>query len=391
MNYLENSYSHIQLSPSALHHNIKVIAQHAGQSKLGIVIKANGYGHGFDELLAMTKDIDEISFYFTARLTEALHIRSKGINKPILVMSTIDADPLYACLNNISLILHDRSQYLLLKKIDKDGLIVKVHLKVDTGLSRLGFLPEELPYVLAELAQMPHVSIEGIFTHFAQAEIPDQSFTELQMDRFTKALQLIASTCKPKYVHAYASSAALTRPAEITNLCRIGAAAYGLWPSSGVKAHAKHIDLIQVLTWKTSILQIRLIPAGVPIGYGCSYIPRKPCRMALLPIGYADGYPRSLSGKSCVLIHGQLAPVIGKISMNLMSVDVSEVPRATIGSEVILTGPYEGIKIEQLASMMDSYNPREIPISIRGTREIIDEKRLFLNDSYCLANEIPLQ
>lgn len=366
--------SHIEISTSAFTHNVATYKKLIGSAALGIVVKGNAYGHGLDEIIALANKNPNISWYFTASLSEALYLRAQGIAKPILVMSIIDEDPLLAFQQNISLILHQQEQLTYLERAAQYTLKPKVHLKVDTGLSRFGFLPHECANIVKQLASMPHVTLEGIFTHFAQAETHDQTYTDGQMQKFSTLTHELNQITPIPHLHSHATSATLFRGKENTNLCRVGAGIYGLWPSYTLQTLAteRGITLQQVLTWKTHIIHTRTVVAGTPIGYGCSFIAPRSMRLGFLPIGYADGYHRQLSNVGKVLINNCLAPVVGKVGMNSITVDISNVPHAHIGAEVILTGPRLGITALDLAHATGGLNPREITVPIIcGTRIIV--------------------
>lgn len=367
MPHLNTANTYIELSTSAFAHNIATYKQLIGAADLGIVVKGNAYGHGLDEIVSLTKDNPHINWYFTATLSEALYIRSLGITKPILVMSIIDQDPLLAFQNNIRLIFHQREQFADLERAHAYGLRPPVHLKVDTGLSRFGFLPHECIDIVQHLQQMSHVTLEGIFTHFAQAELPDQAYTDLQTERFASLIHELAHTVHIPFVHSHATSAALVRGPECTNLFRIGAGLYGLWPSTDVQQRAEQnlkISLRQILTWKTRIINMRTVPAHTPIGYGCTHIATRTMRIAQLPVGYADGYHRRLSNVGNVLIGDRLAPIIGRVGMNSITIDITHIPCAQLGTEVILTGPHPEVTALDLACAIKGYNPREIVTGI---------------------------
>ena len=369
------SNSSIELSSSAFAHNVATYKKLIGSADLGIVIKANGYGHGFNEIILLTKDNPDIAWYFTASLSEALHIRSLGISKPILVMSIIDADPLLAFEQNIRLIFHQQEQFAHLERARAHGLHPRIHMKIDTGLSRFGFLPHECATVMKQLQSMPHVLLEGIFTHFAQAELPDQTYTGLQSERFATCIDELMQITPIPFIHSHATSASFLRKAQGTNLFRIGAGLYGLWPSHDVQAHAekKHnLTLKQILTWKTHIINTRTIPARTPIGYGCTYTAQHTMRIAKLPVGYADGYQRRLSNVGKVLIGDRLAPIVGRVGMNSITIDITDIPQALLGSQVTLTGPHAGITALDLAHAIGGFNPREIVTGIVcNNREIV--------------------
>jgi alanine racemase len=368
MLFKNNPNFDVEISSSAFNHNVAEYKKIIAERKLGIVIKGNAYGHGFDLILELSRNNPAIEWYFTATLSEALYIRSLGIEKPILVMSIIDRDPLLAFKQNIRLLFHQREQFADLERAYMHGLQPIIHLKVDTGLSRFGFLPAECFDIVERIRSMPHVTLEGIFTHFAQAELVDQTYTNRQTEEFNALHKDLAHLVHIPLVHSHATSATLMRGPENTNLFRVGAGIYGLWPSRELQAHAQQagISLKQILTWKTRVMHIRTVAAGTPIGYGCSYIAARPMQLAFLPVGYADGYHRNLSNTGTVMINNQRAPVVGKVGMNCITVDISHVKDARIGSEVMLTGPFEGITALDLAYAAKSFNPREITTSLRG-------------------------
>lgn len=369
------SNSRIELSASAFMHNVTTYKKIIGSAELGIVVKGNAYGHGLDEIVSLTKNHPDVAWYFTASLSEALYLRTQGVTEPILVMSIIDADPLLAFEQGISLIFHQQEQLADLERANNFGLKPKVHLKVDTGLSRFGFLPHECTDIVKQLVAMPHITLEGIFTHFAKAEIPDQLYSDLQMQKFSTLTNELSKIIQIPYQHSHATSATLFRGKEDTNLCRVGAGLYGLWPSYALQTFAaqRGITLKQILTWKTRIVHTRTVAAGTPIGYGCSFIAPRSMRIAFLPIGYADGYHRRLSNCGNVRIDNNLAPVVGRVGMNSITVDISNVPHAQTGTEVILTGPHPGITALDLAHAIGGFNPREITVPIIcGTRVIVE-------------------
>lgn len=358
--------STIELHASALAHNISAYKKLIGSAELGMVIKGNAYGHGIDEILLLTKDNPDIAWYFTASLSEALYVRSRGIDKPILVMGIIDEDPLLAFEHRIRIIFHQEEQFADLERALQQNLQPILHLKVDTGLGRYGFAPEQCAAVVQRLQTLAHVKLEGIFTHFAKAETPDQAYTDAQMHVFSSLLHEVKPIMPIPYIHSHATSATIFRGAEGTNLFRVGAGLYGLWPSHDVKIHAEQqgITLSQILTWKTRIMHVKNVSAGTPIGYGCSFIAPRPMRLGLLPVGYADGYQRRCSNVAKVLVADRLVPVVGRIGMNSFTVDISDLPDATVGTEVTLTGPHPGITALDIACDINSFNPREITVPI---------------------------
>ncbi len=355
----------LEINARALDHNIATYKQIIGNAQLGLVVKGNAYGHGLDEIISLTKNNELISWYCTAHLSEALRIRALACNKPILVFYPIDNDPVLAMQQNIDLVIYDPNQLSsIIHNARQHNLVANIHLKIDTGLSRFGFLPDIAYTIMEQLQDNSHIQLKGILTHFADAEIQDQSFTDWQMEQFNQLItKLNTKNIHIPYMHAFASSATLSRPLDSINLVRIGAGIYGLWPSKMVKdcAQKKHnIDLIPVLSWKTRIMSTRIIETNQYIGYGRTFKTTRPMRIGLLPIGYADGYHRRLSNVGKVLVDGKLAPVIGRTAMNCITIDITDAPKAQINSIVTLLGNHPGITAYDLAQQIESYNPREI-------------------------------
>lgn len=361
--YHKNSW--LEINATALAHNISEYKRVIGNAHLGLVVKGNAYGHGLREIIKLTKDNEHIDWYCTANLSEALQIRSYGCQKPTLVMYALDNDPTLAMQQNIDMVIYDSIQLThLIHHATSHNLIANIHLKIDTGLSRFGFLPDEALNIIEKLQHEPHIKLNGIITHFADAEIPDQSYTDWQMTQFNDLIQkLDRQELHIPYLHAFASSPAITRNLEATNLVRVGAGIYGLWPSALVKDKAQHkhnITLQQVLTWKTNIISTRIIEPDKPVGYGRTFRTSKPTRIGLLPLGYADGYHRRLSNVGKVLVAGSYAPIIGRTAMNVLTIDISHIPQAQVNSEVILMGNHRNITAFELAQQIESFNPREV-------------------------------
>ncbi len=370
----------LEINTRALDHNIAAYKQIIGSAQLGLVVKGNAYGHGLDEIIALTKKNELISWYCSAHLSEALRIRALGSNKPILALQTTSANVADALRQQIDIVAYDEDQLAYINNIaQSNGHIARIHLKIDTGLSRFGFLPDAAYTIIEKLQHSPHIKLNGILTHFADAETQDQSFTDWQMAQFNQlTTKLNTKNIHIPYIHAFASSPALTRNLGATNLVRVGAGIYGLWPSQMIKecAQKKHnIDLVSILSWKTRIMSTRSIEPNQYIGYGRTFKTTKRTRIGLLPIGYADGYHRRLSNVGKVLIEGKLAPVIGKTAMNCITIDITDVPEAHIHSVVTLLGNHPGITAYDLAQQIESFNPREIVtrLATHIPRKIVEE------------------
>ncbi len=363
---IQTPHTWIEISKSALEHNIKSYKKAIGASALGVVVKSNAYGHGIIEVAKICQTSPDADWLMVATLCEALTLRNAGITKPILVIYFIDEDPRKAVEKNIDVMVSD---WQTLHELNEIGIAANkkcnVHLKVDSGMSRFGFLPQEIVPVIKNAQQMQGIHINGIYSHLAQAANPDQSFNREQEANFLKVLEAIKAegiTIPYQHLSNTAGTTALDTPH--TNMVRIGLGTYGWWPSQANKdiTQAKYpdFDLKPVLAFKSRILQIRHLEADRFVGYDRTYKTIKPTTIAVLPVGYFDGYDRRLSSKGILLIRNQYAPVIGIIAMTTTIVDITHIPEAQVGDEVVLMGDYERITPTQLANVVGSFNPREI-------------------------------
>ncbi len=358
----------LELNRTALLHNVSTIKKSLGQKKLAFVVKGNAYGHGLDEIIGICKQSDAIDWFCTATLSEALHLRTLGITKPLLVMSFVDQDPLLALQADIDMAVYDHEHILQLQRVaEQHQKPCYVHIKVDTGLSRFGFSPDEAFALIARLKDHPWLVVRGVMSHFATAEKVDESYARKQMYAFQGLVeQLKIDALLPECVHMQASAASLRYAMPDMTMVRIGAAAYGLWPSQVVREESmkKGIELYPVATWKSRIMHIRSVKSGSTIGYGCTYQATEDMQVAFFPVGYWQGYHRRLSNNACVVIADQHAPVVGVVSMNVTAIDITHLENVHVGSEVVLLGDMQGITAHELADQIGSFNPREVLIRL---------------------------
>lgn len=356
----------IEINQNALAHNFKMYKKAIGTRALGVVVKSNAYGHGIVEVARVCQASIDVDWIFTATLTEALQLRMNGITKPILVIYFIDEDPAKAIAYDIDVMVSDIES---LHELNDLGIALakpcNIHLKIDSGMSRFGFMPEQAVEIVKKAQSMPGLFVNGIYSHLAQAANIDQTFNLEQENTFIdvlKALEQEQISIPLKHISNSAGSTALEN--THSNLVRIGLGAYGWWPSQSNKeltqAKFPDFELKPVLTFKTRIFQIRHLKAGKFVGYDRTYKTTADTKIAVLPVGYFDGYDRRLSSKGILLIRGQYAPVIGIIAMTTTLVDITHIPDAQVGDEVILMGDYEKITPTQLANVVGSFNPREI-------------------------------
>jgi alanine racemase len=357
---LKMSLNWIEISKSALTHNLRQFRKIAGSAKIMAMVKSNAYGHGIDLVSeAIQKDVD---WFGTVNLEEAIQLRDLGISKPILVLSYYDDDHIDEALRkNISLVVFDIRQIAKINtSAEKLNLKGRIHVKIDTGTTRLGIMPEEALDFIRELTKYPYVELEGIFSHLATAE-DNTKYTGRQLKIFNDlTLQLLEEGLDIRIKHIACTASAVAFGVSRYDLIRLGIGLYGL---SSFKAYAKDKktvlpDLRPALSWKTKIVQIKKVPKNTFVGYSLTYKTPKASVLAVLPVGYNEGYDRKFSNNSVVLVHGIKCPVRGRVCMNLIIIDVSKVKDAKVGDEAVLIGSQEGEKIsaDDLAERIDTIN-----------------------------------
>lgn len=325
--------------------------------KTMIIIKADAYGHGACELAHRLDDLAD--YYGVATIDEAVELREAGITKPILNIGyTPEADFLRAIQNDVTIAVYDVDQASKLSDVALAwAKNVKVHIKVDTGMSRIGFSADQEGIQRALLLKdMPCLEIEGIFTHYAKADEYDKKYAKLQKDRFLQYIQgLKAGGIDPQIKHIDNSAGAMELQDDEFDMVRLGIVTYGLYPSEEVN---KSIVIKPAMKLVAHVAHVKTLPAGVGVGYGWTYTTDKTTRVATITVGYADGYPRALSNCGRVLIHGQYAPIIGRVCMDQIMVDVSDIPGVKLDDEVVLIGEDMGntITVEEVAEPANSFN-----------------------------------
>lgn len=337
------------ISLEHLVHNFHTVRR-TTDSRICCVIKADAYGHGAWQC-ARTLAAAGADFFAVSSVAEAEEVRlalaeyGEGIG--ILILGhTLPADVDLLIRYNISQAVFSASYADALRDAIRDykldGILAQdaqlnIHIKIDTGMNRLGFSPDDTDAMLA-LGSVRDFRVEGIFTHFAQADMPDSPMTEVQFARFARALDTLAAHgMTPPLRHACNSAAITNFPHMHLDMVRLGIELYGLAPSAET-ALLPAMTFKPVMTLKTVISHIHTVPAGTPIGYGAAYVPDRDIRVATLPIGYADGFIRAYAEGGSVIIRGKPAPICGRICMDQCMVDITDIPDAGIGDEVILFG-----------------------------------------------------
>lgn len=363
----------IEIDAQAFDHNASQYKRIIGNRDLAFVIKANGYGHGIEPLGHLAEHTDAITWLCVATISEALDLRKWGIRKPILVMATFDQEPSALINQNIHTVVFDLGMIRQLNETGKQyNYIFPVHLKVDTGLSRLGVKPEKAIDIVRFIQSCSNISLQGIYSHFAESSNQDSSFTLHQVEQFKAVLdQLSKEGITIPSIHLANSAGTMLLDLPFCTMFRVGCGIYGLWPNQSVKERTQHafpwFDLRPIGTWKTTISHINTIAKGNPIGYDRTFIAPHDMRIATIPTGYYDGYDFRLFNKASVLINERYAPIVGRIAMNMTIIDITDVPSAQIGNEVILMGPYPQIDAAHLGLLAGNPNVREITTKINPT------------------------
>ncbi len=345
-----NWLSWIELDLAALRHNLAAFRSLLTPStQLLFVVKANAYGHGLEPIVrAAASSVDAFGVH---AIGEAEQVRQAGWQGRLLVMGGIARRELEAVVRlSLDVTVFDSGTVRLLDELGQArGASIPCHLKVETGTHRQGADPEDLPELLALLKGARGVRLEGLSTHFANIEdTTDHGYAQTQLARFRVIADEVRARGFNQVVrHTACTAAALTLPETTFEMVRLGIGGYGLWPSRETLASTRarsgeRLELRPVLSWKARITELKWVEAGEYVGYGLSYRTGHRTRLAVLPIGYSDGYDRGLSGLAHVLVHGRRAPVLGRVCMNILLCDVTDVGEAKIEDEVVLLGTVDG-------------------------------------------------
>ena len=362
-----NTYSRIyaKVDLDAVCHNLDVIrGLVCPGTGIMAVVKTDGYGHGAVRIAKTIAHAQGLWGFATATAEEALALRGSGIRRPVLVLGHVFAEhyPQLVQEEIRTAIFTPEAARKLSDAAARAGRDAFIHIKVDTGMGRIGMqASEENIALIAQIQALPHIIIEGIFTHFACADEADQTYTKRQLAQFMQFVQrLEAAGIKIPYRHCSNSAAIISRQAADMDLVRAGIILYGLWPSPGIQAQAaeRRIRLYPALELKSHVAYVKELEAGRRISYGGIYTTARPSKIATIPAGYGDGYPRSLSDKGYVLVHGRRAPICGRICMDQFMVDVTDIPDVQEGDEVTLAGTDGGLclSLEELGEMSGRFN-----------------------------------
>ena len=351
MNPIIKHKSWVEVSKSALLHNVKVFRKSVGKNvKLAAVVKANAYGHDLAKVVPILKN--KVDVFAVDNIDEALIVRCLDISTPVLILG-------YTTLVNVHLPIENDISFVVsnletLKKIISLKLKkpAKIHLKIETGLNRQGVKNKDLSGFLRFIRiHKNQIILEGVYTHFANIEDTlDPSFAMEQFSKFKRALKIVKlEGFNPPQVHAAASAGTLLYPETHFSMVRVGFGIYGWWMSIetrvSILAQKRNIILKPVLTWKSLIAQIKQINVGESVGYGQTWFAARKTKVAVVPVGYSDGYDRKLSNIGRVIVKGRYANVIGRVAMNMIMIDVTDIPGVELEDEVALLGNKDGLKV----------------------------------------------
>ncbi|MFM5464158.1 alanine racemase [Aeromonas simiae] len=344
-----------EISMEALHHNLGVLRERAGESRLMAVLKANAYGHG---MLALAEALVQADSYGVARIEEGVALRAAGVTKPILILGGFQGSEALATLARLDLqtSLHCEEQLVALEQASL-ARPVTVWLKLDTGMNRLGIGAAQLADVMARLSRCPNVAQPvHQMTHFGRADELDCDTTAEQITRF------YAMTRDLPGDKALANSAGLLAwPDACGDWVRPGLALYGISPFAGERGADR--GLRPVMTLKSRLMAVRECPAGAPVGYGGRWIAPRATRLGVVAAGYGDGYPRLAPEGTPLLLNGREVPIVGRVSMDMLTVDLGPDARDRVGDEVVLWG--EGLPVERVAEFVGTI-PYELVTRLTG-------------------------
>lgn len=381
-----NKYHRIQadISLDAIRKNITTMKECIPEGKkLLAVIKANAYGHGAIEVAEALEDLTD--YYGVACIDEAVELRNAGCKKPILILGVTD-ESLFE-----DVIQYDVTQTVftfeqaktLSETAGKLGKTGKLHVKIDTGMNRIGFSCEDSTVLeIKKIAELPHLNMEGIFTHYFKADEKDKASAKHQLDAFARLVGKLGDAgIHFPLKHISNSAGIMEMPNDAFDMVRSGIATYGLYPSEEMDKAA--CILYPAMEIKSHVIHVKTVKTGETIGYGGTYRLLEDKRIATIGVGYADGYPRALSNQGRMLVHGRFAPIVGRVCMDQTMIDVSDIPDVVTGDEVVLVGRQgdNHISVEELAGMSASFNyefvcdvNRRVPRIFHRDGKIISEK-----------------
>lgn len=349
------------VSLDAIAHNFEEMKKNiADGTKIVAVIKADGYGHGAEAIARLIEGYEYIWGFAAATAEEAIQLKDAGVKKPVLILGLVFEEYFQELIQKevrMTVCDYDMAKALSEEAV-RQGRQVHIHIGLDTGMSRIGFAdkPESVEEI-KRIAALSNVEIEGMFTHFARADETDKSPAEDQLKRYLAFVELLEKAGVQIPLKHCSNSAGIIRMSEANlNMVRAGITIYGIYPSAEVERDI--VKLIPAMELKSHVAFVKDLPAGTAISYGGTFASETDLRVATIPVGYADGYPRTLSNKGWVLIHGQKAPILGRICMDQFMVDVTHIADVKHGDEVTLIGRDgdECIHIDELGDLSGRFS-----------------------------------
>lgn len=353
----------VEIDASAPEHNLREMRKGSAAGTLACaVVKSNAYGHGVAQIAPV---LTSAEWFGVNSLEEGRELRGLGIEKPVIILGYVPLAEIPAAIEaDLALTVYNRETIETISSLSRVPRNARVHIKVDTGTGRQGVLPDELDGFVRFVKAARNVTLEGLSTHFANIEDTlNHEYAQMQISRFNAAVACAQGIAgRLPFIHTACTAAALLFPSTHFTMLRTGIGLYGLWPSRetlvSMKGKGVSIDFHPALSWKTRIVQIKTLPEGSFVGYGCSYRTTRKTLLGVLPVGYADGYDRAMGNRAHVLVRGRRAPVIGRICMNLCMIDLTDVPQARLEDEVVLLGKSgdERISAETLGEWAGTIN-----------------------------------
>ncbi len=346
-----------EIDLTAFRHNLQNLRKYLDpQTRIMAIVKADAYGHGAVSCARIAVESGAANYLGAGVIEEGIELRENGLNAPILILGSIFPDEAEDLVrHNLATILCTQPlAQALSKEAEKQDKTVSVHIKVDTGMNRLGISPENLPALLDQVRDLKNLKIEAVSTHFSSADDEDLSVTQAQLEKFQTALTILQKEgVHTPIVHCANTSALFKFPESHFNMVRPGLILYGVLPSPSLRPVIDQGEnpFQPVMQWKSQIILLKPIAKNQPVSYSGSFTTQRDSLIATLPIGYADGLHRMLSNKMDVLIRGRRAPQVGNICMDMILIDVTDIPDVQAGDEVVIFGRQgdEMISVEELA------------------------------------------
>ena len=350
-----------EIDLDAISYNMEQLKKRIGKdARLIAVVKTDGYGHGALPIAQMFEEVPYVWGYAVACLEEGAALRDSGIRKPILVLGCVFPDQ-YEDMVRMDIrpaVYTEEMARAMSEEAVRQGKTVHFHIKIDTGMGRIGFPADgESAQAVLRISRLPNVETEGMFTHFAKADETDKTYTLMQHEKFLwMKSQMDRLGVAVRYFDCDNSAGIIDFPDMKHDLARAGIAMYGMYPSEEVQKEA--VDLRPALTLVSHVTFVKEVEPGTSISYGGTFTAPKKMRIATIPVGYGDGYPRSLSNKGEVLIHGKRAKILGRVCMDQFMADVTEIPETRFMDRVVLVGEDgdDRITVEELADLSGRFN-----------------------------------